>query len=40
MTENIAPNGHERLRILENQVPVLAQAVTAPAEGLEEIQGL
>ncbi|MFC8272716.1 hypothetical protein ACFUJR_09265 [Streptomyces sp. NPDC057271] len=37
MTENIAPNEHERLRILEAQVQVLAQAVRALAEGLEEI---
>ncbi|MFF6772876.1 hypothetical protein ACFY8W_04855 [Streptomyces sp. NPDC012637] len=37
MPENIAPNEHERLRILEAQVQVLAQAVRAPAEGLEEI---
>ncbi|MFF3608393.1 hypothetical protein [Streptomyces sp. NPDC002463] len=37
MTENIAPNEHERLRTLETQVQVLAQAVKALAEGLEEI---
>ncbi|WP_329625812.1 hypothetical protein OG357_36750 [Streptomyces sp. NBC_01255] len=37
MTENVAPNEHERLRILEDQVQVLAQAVRALAEGLEDI---
>ncbi|MFB7210574.1 hypothetical protein [Streptomyces sp. NPDC056255] len=37
MSENIAPNEHERLRTLESQVQVLAQAVKALAEGLEEI---
>ncbi|MFF4578482.1 hypothetical protein [Streptomyces sp. NPDC001389] len=37
MTENIAPNEHERLRTLEVQVQVLAQAVKALAEGLEDI---
>ncbi|MER6096495.1 hypothetical protein ABT154_11705 [Streptomyces sp. NPDC001728] len=37
MSENIVPNEHERLRILETQVQVLAQAVKALAEGLEEI---
>lgn len=37
MPENIAPDEHERLRILESQVQVLAQAVKALAEGLEEI---
>lgn len=37
MTENLAPNEHERLRVLEAQVQVLAQAVRALAEGLEEI---
>ncbi|MGW6394860.1 hypothetical protein ACWFR1_31115 [Streptomyces sp. NPDC055103] len=37
MTENITPNEHERLRTLEAQVQVLAQAVRALAEGLEEI---
>lgn len=37
MTENIVPNEHERLRILESQVQVLAQAVKALAEGLEDI---
>ncbi|RPK88512.1 MULTISPECIES: hypothetical protein [Streptomyces] len=37
MTENIAPNEHERLRILEAQVQVLAQAVRALIEGLEDI---
>lgn len=37
MTENVAPNEHERLRILESQVQVLAQAIRALAEGLEQI---
>ncbi|MFH8576552.1 hypothetical protein OHB11_35540 [Streptomyces zaomyceticus] len=37
MTENIVPNDHEKLRTLEAQVQVLAQAVRALAEGLEEI---
>ena len=37
MTENIVPNDHEKLRTLEAQVQVLAQAVRARAEGLEEI---
>ncbi|MER5202152.1 hypothetical protein [Streptomyces sp. NPDC002825] len=37
MSESIVPNEHERLRTLENQVQVLAQAVKALAEGLEEI---
>ncbi|KQX51408.1 MULTISPECIES: hypothetical protein [unclassified Streptomyces] len=37
MTENIPPNEHERLRTLEVQVQVLAQAVRALAEGLKEI---
>jgi hypothetical protein len=37
MTENIAPNMYERLRLLESQVQVLAQAVRALAEGLEVI---
>ncbi|MFE2559763.1 MULTISPECIES: hypothetical protein [Streptomyces] len=37
MTENIVPNDHEKLRTLEAQVQVLAQAVRALAEGLEDI---
>ncbi|MGW5342970.1 hypothetical protein [Streptomyces sp. HUAS TT3] len=37
MSENIAPDEHERLRVLETQVQVLAQAVKALAKGLEEI---
>ncbi|MEU0398043.1 hypothetical protein ABZ208_35895 [Streptomyces sp. NPDC006208] len=37
MTENVVPNEHERLRILESQVQVLAQAIRALAEGLEDI---
>ncbi|WP_024755163.1 hypothetical protein [Streptomyces exfoliatus] len=37
MSDNVAPNEHERLRTLEAQVQVLAQAVRALAEGLEEI---
>ncbi|MFE0644981.1 hypothetical protein ACFW2Y_25720 [Streptomyces sp. NPDC058877] len=37
MSENITPNEHERLRVLETQVQALAQAVRALAEGLEEI---
>ncbi|OKJ18427.1 hypothetical protein AMK23_35310 [Streptomyces sp. CB02130] len=37
MTENIIPNEHERLHTLETQVQVLAQAVRALTEGLEEI---
>ncbi|MGP3927401.1 MULTISPECIES: hypothetical protein [unclassified Streptomyces] len=37
MTEKVAPNVHERLRLLESQVQTLAQAVRALAEGLEEI---
>ncbi|WP_405860110.1 hypothetical protein OG361_35180 [Streptomyces sp. NBC_00090] len=37
MTENIVPNDHEKLRSLEAQVQVLAQAVRALAEGLEDI---
>ncbi|MFJ2931946.1 hypothetical protein ACIO8G_04215 [Streptomyces sp. NPDC087219] len=37
MTENIAPNDHEKLRTVEAQVQVLAQAVRALAAGLEEI---
>ncbi|WP_406264134.1 hypothetical protein OHT93_03495 [Streptomyces sp. NBC_00191] len=37
MTENVAPSEHERLRTLESQVQVLAQAVRALAEGLEDI---
>ncbi|WP_149181677.1 hypothetical protein [Streptomyces sp. TRM49041] len=37
MSENIAPNEHERLRTLEAQVQVLAQAIRALAEGLEDI---
>ncbi|MFB6612678.1 hypothetical protein ACIGFK_15830 [Streptomyces sp. NPDC085524] len=40
MTENIAPNEHERLRTLEAQVQILAQAVRALAEGLEDIPSL
>ncbi|MEV6327849.1 hypothetical protein [Streptomyces sp. NPDC051909] len=37
MSESIAPDEHERLRTLEDQVQVLAQAVRALAEGLEQI---
>ncbi|MFC9392987.1 hypothetical protein ACFTWS_07495 [Streptomyces sp. NPDC057027] len=37
MAESIAPNEHERLRIVEAQVQVLAQTVRALAEGLEEL---
>ncbi|MFE9256981.1 hypothetical protein [Streptomyces sp. NPDC006879] len=37
MTENLAPNEHERLRILQAQVQVLAQAVRALAAELEEV---
>ncbi|MFJ3927053.1 hypothetical protein [Streptomyces sp. NPDC090022] len=37
MPETNVPNEHERLRILEAQVQVLAQAVRALAEGLEDI---
>ncbi|NUK06874.1 hypothetical protein HRW23_08505 [Streptomyces lunaelactis] len=37
MTQNVAPNVYERLRLLESQVQVLAQAVRALAKGLEEI---
>ncbi|MFF3459562.1 hypothetical protein ACFYXH_35730 [Streptomyces sp. NPDC002730] len=37
MTQNVAPNVYERLRLSESQVQVLAQAVRVLAEGLEEI---
>ncbi|MFE3389912.1 hypothetical protein [Streptomyces anulatus] len=37
MTESIIPNERERLHTLEAQVQVLAQAVRALTEGLEEI---
>lgn len=37
MTESIAPNVYERLKLVESQVQVLAQAVRALAEGLEEL---
>lgn len=36
MTDNLASSERERLRILESQVQVLAQAVRALAEGLNE----
>ncbi|MDV9187050.1 hypothetical protein R6L23_02260 [Streptomyces sp. SR27] len=37
MTEDNAPSEHEKLRVLEAQVQVLAQAVRALADGLTEI---
>ncbi|TQK49945.1 hypothetical protein FBY35_0236 [Streptomyces sp. SLBN-118] len=37
MTQSVTPNVYERLRLLESQVQVLAQAVRALAEGFEEI---
>lgn len=37
MTEKIAPNVYDRVSLLESQVQVLAQAVRALSEGLEEI---
>jgi hypothetical protein len=37
MTENVAQSVHERLGLLEDQVQVLAQAVRALAQGLEEL---
>ncbi|MER6100235.1 hypothetical protein ABT154_31140 [Streptomyces sp. NPDC001728] len=37
MSESIAADEHERLRIPETRVQVLAQAVRALAEGLEDI---
>ncbi|MGP3980063.1 hypothetical protein [Streptomyces sp. KR80] len=37
MTEHVAQSMHERLGLLEDQVQVLAQAVRALAQGLEEL---